>query len=79
MMFFGGKTMVTCRLAMLLAERRWPQRELIQRTGLHHATVSRLYHDTWTELSRETVEQVCAALDVAPGDLFVWCDGTEEP
>ncbi len=62
--------MVTCRLAVLLAEKRWTQRELIRRTGLHHKTISRLYRDQWQELNRNTIDNICGALNITLSELF---------
>ena len=62
--------MIVCELSTLLGAKRWSQRELCRRTGLHPVTVSRLFHDEWQEISRDVIDRVCRALGVDPGELF---------
>ena len=64
--------MVLCRLSTLLGTKRWSQRELCRRTGLHPVTVGRLFHDEWQEINRETVDRLCKTLGVGVDELFHW-------
>lgn len=45
---------------------------LAARTGLAYNTAHALYTSRATRIDHETLDRLCAALDVQPGDLFVY-------
>jgi putative transcriptional regulator len=70
---------VVCRLDTLLAERRMTLTELSRRTGITMANLSILKNNKAKAVRISTLQALCAALDVTPGDIFVVQDGPEEP
>ncbi|MCC5613129.1 MAG: helix-turn-helix transcriptional regulator [Nostoc sp.] len=59
-------------LAYLMLERDIKTGELAEITGLHPNTISKLkaYRDMPKRLDRETLNQLCKALNCNPGDLL---------
>lgn len=64
--------MIVCRLQEVLQARHMSRRTLARCTGLTVTTVCKLAQGTHQRLDLETLERVCAALQVQPGELFVW-------
>ena len=62
--------MIKNNLSRLLGERRMKMTELCSLTGLSKNTVFRLYHDKSTNLSLESVDKICAALNCNVQDIF---------
>jgi putative transcriptional regulator len=64
------------KLNQIMFERRIKNKDLVQATGLHINTVSKLKNSrTMPErLTRETLDKLCKALKVQPGDLLIFED-----
>jgi DNA-binding Xre family transcriptional regulator len=65
-------TMSGCRLADILEERGMSRRELARRSGLNINTVCTWAHGDIAVIDLVKLAQVCAALQVQPGELLVW-------
>jgi DNA-binding Xre family transcriptional regulator len=65
-------TMIVCRLAAILEARGMSRRELARRSGLNINTVCKWAHGDITMIDLAKFAQVCAALQVQPGELLVW-------
>jgi putative transcriptional regulator len=63
-------TMIVNRLSRLLGERRMSVMELKRRTGLSYVTVHNLYSGKSNRVDFETLDKICDALDVTPGDIL---------
>lgn len=64
--------MITCRLAILLAERKLRMSDLVEKADVAFHTVSRYYHDEHIkQVDLDIVEKFCSALDCSLEDLFV--------
>ena len=61
---------IKTNLSRILGERRITQSELARRTGLQNNTVSAVYHDDWKQIGRDTIDKICAALDIDISDIF---------
>lgn len=61
---------IKTNLSRILGGRRITQSELARRTGLDNNTIGAVYHDKWKQLGRNTIEKICAALDIDISDLF---------
>lgn len=61
---------VLINLDKLLSDRGMTQVELSSRTGLSRNTISKLANQP-AQLRLETLDLLCDALDVNPGDIFV--------
>lgn len=62
--------MLQTNLSGILGKRRIKQLELVKKTGLSPTTVGSVYHDNWKHISRETIEKICAALEIDIVELF---------
>ena len=73
--------MIRLRLAEVLAERGWTPYRLAQETGLTVPTAYRLADPAlrFGRFTTDTLERLCAALDVQPGDLLEWVPGPRAP
>jgi putative transcriptional regulator len=60
------------RLSRLLGERRLSLQDVVRGTGLSRQTVHDLYHDNSSRLDLDTLNKLCAYLEVGPGDIFEW-------
>jgi putative transcriptional regulator len=68
------RQMIRFRLATILARRGWTPYRLARETGLTVPTAYRLA-DPELEFGRftaDTLDRICAALNVQPGDLLEW-------
>ena len=63
-------TMIVNRLSRLLGERRMNLSVLQRRTGLSYVTLHALYHGKSTRVDFETLNRICRALEVQPGDIL---------
>lgn len=63
-------TMIVNRLSRLLGERRMSISELQRRTGLSYVTLHNLYSDKSHRVDFKTLDSICRALEVQPGDLL---------
>ena len=52
--------------------------DLAELAGLHYTTVRRFAGDVVTSIHKETLEKVCKALGVQPGDIFIYKDDSHE-
>jgi putative transcriptional regulator len=62
--------MIVNRLSRILGERRMSVAELQRQTGLSYVTLHNLYSDKSTRIDFETLNKICRALDVRPGDIL---------
>ena len=64
--------MIVCRLRDILQERHMSRRELARRSGLNINTVCKWAHGDIALVNLATLDQVCIALQVQPGEVLVW-------
>jgi putative transcriptional regulator len=62
--------MIVTRLQDILTERSISRRELARRSGLNIATVCKLANNDNRMVNLATIDRVCEALQVEPGDLL---------
>ncbi len=62
--------MIITKLHMLLAEKRINRTELSKKAGISLNTLKPIFDDTLTGLHIKTLDRICKALDVQPGDIF---------
>lgn len=63
--------MIRIRLSTLLGERRWTQTHFAKCAGLRVATVNEYYNELVKNVSLDTINSMCKALDCQVGDLLV--------
>lgn len=71
-------TMIVNRLSRLLGERRMSVAELQRQTGLSYVTLHNLYADKSRRVDFHTLDSICCALDVQPGDLLEYAPDSEQ-
>jgi len=62
--------MISCRLRVVLAERKMNRVQLSEKTGISLATLKPLYDDDWTGVYRKTIDRICDALGITFKELF---------
>ena len=63
-------SMIVNRLSALMGERRISVAQLSHRAELSYATVKRMYDGTAERLDMDTLNSLCRALRVEPGDIL---------
>lgn len=63
-------TMIVNRLSRLLGDRRMSISALQRQTGLSYVTLHNLYSHKSTRVDFETLNRICRALNVTPGDIL---------
>lgn len=67
-----GDTVLINRLSRLMGERRLNIQQVAAGTGLTRKTVGDLYHAKTTRIDLDTLNRLCAFLDVEPNAIFEW-------
>ncbi|CAI3332196.1 helix-turn-helix domain-containing protein [Enterococcus cecorum] len=62
--------MIDCRLYIILHERKMTQLELVKMTGLSQTTISALVSGKSKQIRYDTLDRICKALEVTPGDIL---------
>ncbi|MDX2260362.1 MAG: helix-turn-helix transcriptional regulator [Gemmatimonadales bacterium] len=73
--------MLRFRLAAILKKKGWTPYRLSQVTGLSAPTAYRLADpdQQFGRFTADTLERLCAALEVQPGELLEWIPETRSP
>jgi len=67
--------MIVNRLSRILGERRMSIAELQRQTGLSYVTLHNLYSDKSQRVDFKTLDSICRALSVQPGDILEYQEG----
>ena len=72
--------MIRFRLAEILKQKDWTPYRLSQETGLTVPTAYRLAdpEQRFGRFRTDTLNRLCRALDVQPGDLLEWVPGEQD-
>ena len=62
--------MIVCRLYIILHESKMTQSELAKITGLSQNTISALVSGKSKQIRYDTLDRICKALEVTPGDIL---------
>lgn len=79
--FVGGITLtkeVKLRLRILLAEKEWDQKDLVERTNLTNRAVSDLYNDKTKSYTKSTINELLNAFDITDMNKLFKIVETEE-
>jgi putative transcriptional regulator len=71
--------MIVIRLKNVAEARGKKVRHLVDETGLAYNTVLALWRGSVGGVEMQTLDKLCRALQVQPGDLLVWQEGAENP
>lgn len=69
--------MIDCRLYIILHERKMTQLELVKMTGLSQTTISALASGKSKQIRYDTLDRICKALEVTPGDILHYKKATD--
>lgn len=69
--------MIVCRLYIILHERKITQSELAKMTGLSQNTISSLASGKSKQIRYDTLDRICKALEVTPGDILHYKKATD--
>lgn len=69
--------MIVCRLYIILHERNITQSELAKMTGLSQNTISSLVSGKSKQIRYDTLDRICKALEVTPGDILHYKKATD--
>ena len=69
--------MINCRLYIILHERKMTQLELVKMTGLSQTTISALVSGKSKQIRYDTLDRICKALEVTPGDILHYKKATD--
>ena len=69
--------MIVCRLYIILHERKITQSELAKMTGLSQNTISALVSGKSKQIRYDTLDRICKALEVTPGDILHYKKATD--
>lgn len=69
--------MIDCRLYVILHERKMTQLELAKMTGLSQNTISSLVSGKSMQIRYDTLDRICKALKVTPGDVLHYKKATD--
>jgi putative transcriptional regulator len=69
--------MISNKLSEIMGRRRIKVHDVARLTGLHRDTISSLYYDKSKGIDFLTLDLLCKALDVQPGELFTYQNDEE--
>lgn len=56
----------------MLAEQNLNLRQLSEMAGIHYTTIHRFAADETQLIHKPTLDKICSALNVQPGDIFIY-------
>ncbi|ATW70741.1 XRE family transcriptional regulator [Moraxella osloensis] len=62
--------MIKCKLPLLLAEKRLKVADAVRETGISKTTLHKIYNEQSTRIEFETIDKLCAFLEVSVDELF---------
>jgi putative transcriptional regulator len=71
--------MIRCRLSAVLGAKRITMAELHRRTNISVSALSLIYNEKVERVHYATLDKLCQALNVQPGDLLVWEPDESQP
>lgn len=60
------------KLSTILGSRKENISELSRKTGIARSTLTAIYYDESTGIKFDTLKKICDALEISPGDFFVY-------
>ncbi|MBE7387041.1 helix-turn-helix domain-containing protein [Ligilactobacillus salivarius] len=62
--------MIINKLSTIMGKKRIKIATLHEWTGISRSTLTQLYYDKTTMIKLDTIDKLCLALDVTPGELL---------
>lgn len=69
--------MIINHLPTLLAERRLKVADAVRATGVSKTTLHKIYNDQSSRIDFDTIDKLCAYLDVEVGEIFEYVKDEE--
>lgn len=69
--------MIINHLPTLLAERRLKVADAVRATGISKTTLHKIYNDQSSRIDFDTIDKLCAYLNVEVGDIFEYVKDEE--
>ena len=73
----GVFKMIVNHLPTLLAERRLKVADAVRATGVSKTTLHKIYNDQSSRIDFDTIDKLCAYLEVGVGDIFEYVEEKE--
>lgn len=70
--------MIKNRLKVILAERDMNLRQLAELADIQYTTMRRFAGNEITSIHKGTLDKVCRALALQPGDIFIYTSSPQE-
>ena len=74
----GVFKMIVNHLPTLLAERRLKVADAVRATGVSKTTLHKIYNDQSSRIDFDTIDKLCAYLEVGVGDIFEYVEEDKE-
>ena len=62
--------MIVNNLSTIMGKKRIKIATLYKWTGISRSTLTQLYYDKTTMIKLDTIDKLCSALNITPGELF---------
>jgi putative transcriptional regulator len=62
--------MIKCNLSRMMGERKMKISDLVTETGINRGTITRLYHETYSRVDVEVIDQLCDFFDCSVCELL---------
>lgn len=62
--------MIKCNLSRMMGEKKLKISDLSVETGINRGTITRLYHETYTRVDKDVIDQLCDYFSCGVGELF---------
>ncbi len=66
--------MIKCHLSRMMGERKLNIAKLHKELSISRGVLSRLYHETFTRMDKNVIDQLCKYFDCQVGDLFEYVE-----
>ncbi|MCD1280298.1 XRE family transcriptional regulator [Psychrobacter sp. CCUG 69069] len=66
--------MIVNHIPTLLAERRLKVADAVRATGVSKTTLHKIYNDQSSRIDFDTIDKLCAYLEVGVGDIFEYVE-----
>ena len=64
--------MILSKFPVILAEKKLRVADVVRATGMSKSTLHKLYNEELTRIDLDTIDRICAYLDIQVGDLFIF-------
>ena len=66
--------MIKCHLSRIMGERKLKIADVARDLSINRGTISRLYHEDFSKIDKEVINQLCQYFECQVGDLFQYIE-----